>query len=127
DSIEIARERSKLKFRARALLGNPFLAFVQTFILEVLATLMLWRFTFRCVRGMLGNSCPAEHPVERAAALHAFVVPEGWVARPKPWQRHDAARKPAAPSRNPYAARTSVDVEARLSPTKTADPPLGAG
>jgi hypothetical protein len=62
--------------------------------------------------------------VERAARLHGFMVPEWWVPRPKPWQRHEAAEKYAAPGKNPYAPRVSSDVESRLSPPKAADPPL---
>ena len=39
DSIEISRERARLKFHARAALGNPFVAFVMTFV-EALLTLV---------------------------------------------------------------------------------------
>jgi hypothetical protein len=85
DSIEIARERAKLKFRARAALGNPLVAFVVTFV-EGLLTLTLLRFLYRSTRWLL-NLAPAEHPVERAARLKGFVVPDGFVAYPAPWQR----------------------------------------
>ena len=127
DSIELNRDRAGLKFQARALLWNPFLSFVVTFVFEMLATLLLLRFMFRCVRWVIGHDSPGEHPVERAARLHGLVIPEGWVARPKPWQRHRGDGRTVTPSRNPYAARASVDVEARLTASKTAEPPIGAG
>ena len=85
DSIEIASERAKLKFRARAALGNPFVAFVITFV-EGLLTLTLLRFLYRAARWLL-NLAPAEHPVERAARLRGFAVPEGFEPYPAPWQR----------------------------------------
>jgi HAE1 family hydrophobic/amphiphilic exporter-1 len=85
DSIEIASERAKLKFRARAALGNPFVAFLVTFV-EGLLTLTLLRFLYRAARWLL-NRAPAEHPVERAARLKGFAVPEGFAAYPAPWQR----------------------------------------
>ena len=85
DSIEIASERAKLKFRARAALGNPFVAFVVTFV-EGLLTLTLLRFLYRAARWLL-NLAPAEHPVERAARLKGFAVAEGFEAYPAPWQR----------------------------------------
>jgi HAE1 family hydrophobic/amphiphilic exporter-1 len=46
DSIEIARDRAKAKYRRRAIQWNPFVAFVLTFI-EALLTLTLLRFVFR--------------------------------------------------------------------------------
>ena len=85
DSIEIASERAKLKFRARAALGNPLVAFVVTFV-EGLLTLTLLRFLYRAARWLL-NLAPAEHPVERAARLKGFAVAEGFKAYPAPWQR----------------------------------------
>ena len=85
DSIEIASERAKLKFRARAALGNPLVAFVVTFV-EGLLTLTLLRFLYRAARWLL-NLAPAEHPVERAARLKGFAVAEGFEAYPAPWQR----------------------------------------
>ena len=85
DSIEIASERAKLKFRARAALGNPLVAFVVTFV-EGLLTLTLLRFLYRAARWLL-NLAPAEHPVERAARLKGFAVPEGFEPYPAPWQR----------------------------------------
>ena len=85
DSIEIASERAKLKFRARAASGNPFVAFVVTFV-EGLLTLTLLRFLYRAARWLL-NLAPAEHPVERAARLKGFAVAEGFEAYPAPWQR----------------------------------------
>ena len=85
DSIEIARERAGIKFRARAAYRNPILAFLIT-AGEVFATLYFFRFFFRVVRSILGLNTPAEHPVERAARLVGFPVPPGFVARPKRWQ-----------------------------------------
>lgn len=85
DSIEIASERAKLKFRARAALGNALMAFVVTFV-EGLLTLTLLRFLYRAARWLL-NLAPAEHPVERAARLKGFAVAEGFEAYPAPWQR----------------------------------------
>ena len=85
DSIEIASERAKLKFRARAALGNPLVAFVVTFV-EGLLALTLLRFLYRAARWLL-NLAPAEHPVERAARLKGFAVPEGFDPYPSPWQR----------------------------------------
>ena len=85
DSIEIASERAKLKFRARAALGNPLVAFVVTFV-EGLLTLTLLRFLYRAARWLL-NLAPAEHPVERAARLKGFAAAEGFEAYPAPWQR----------------------------------------
>jgi HAE1 family hydrophobic/amphiphilic exporter-1 len=126
DSIELNRERFLLKFRARALLGNTFLAFLQTLGEAVLAVL-LGRFLYRCARWALGMDSPREHPVERAVRLHAFVVPEWWTARPKPWQRHGESNPAVVPSLNPYAARAAADVESHLGARKAADPPIGAG
>ena len=85
DSIEIASERAKLKFRARAALGNPLVAFVVTFV-EGLLALTLLRFLYRAARWLL-NLAPAEHPVERAARLKGSAVPEGFEPYPAPWQR----------------------------------------
>jgi Cu/Ag efflux pump CusA len=85
DSIEIARERAKLKLTARAALGNPFLAFVVTFVEAWLALTSL-RFFYRVLRWLL-NMKAAEHPVERAARLISFKAPEGFNPRPAPWQR----------------------------------------
>jgi hydrophobe/amphiphile efflux-1 (HAE1) family protein len=127
DSIELNRDRAKLKFRARALLGNTFVAFMQTFILESLATLMLWRFVYRCIRWALGRETPAEHPVERAARLHGFEVPAGWEPRPKPWQRRPGAERYAPPGRNPYAARIPAEMQSHLAAPKTVDPSIGTG
>jgi hypothetical protein len=92
DSIEIARERAKLKARARAALGNPVLAFVVTFV-EALLALSLLRFLYRTARRLL-NRDPPEHPVERAARLTGFEVPAGFVARPAPRQRKRSSPEP---------------------------------
>ena len=113
DSIEINRERLKLKNAARALLWNPFLAYVVTRA-ERIATLLGLRFLYRVVRLVLGFDSPVEHPVERAARLKGFVIPAGWVARPKPWQRGRRTERPIVPPKqplpealrtNPYAAQ----------------------
>jgi len=85
DSTEIASERAKLKFKARATLGNSFAAFVLTFV-EALLTLTLLRFLYRAARWLL-NLAPVEHPVERAARLKGFAVPEWFEPYPAPWQR----------------------------------------
>lgn len=89
DSVEIARERAKLKARARAALGNPVTAFAATFA-EVLLTLTLLRFLHRVARWVLKME-PAEHPVERAARLVGFEAPAGFEPRPAPWQRRRGA------------------------------------
>lgn len=115
DSVMLNRDRSILKWRARAVLGNPFLAFVVTFILETIATLLLLRFVFRCVRWLMGKSVPQEHPLEIAARLHGFAIPTDWVARPKAWQRGGGEAKSLRP--NPYAARPSSDVAGHTPPT----------
>jgi HAE1 family hydrophobic/amphiphilic exporter-1 len=85
DSIEIARERAKLKAAARAELYNPFLAFLAT-LGEALLTLTFMRFLYRATRWLL-NMQPVEHPVERAARLKGFEVPADFNPRPAPWQR----------------------------------------
>jgi hypothetical protein len=85
DSIEIARERAGIKFRARAAYRNPFVAFLLT-AGEVIATLYFFRFFYRVVRSLLGLNTPTEHPVERAARVAGMPVPPGFVARPKRWQ-----------------------------------------
>ena len=66
-------------------MGNPLVAFVVTFV-EGLLTLTLLRFLYRAAR-WLPNLAPAEHPVERAARLKGFAVPEGFEPYPAPWQR----------------------------------------
>ena len=91
DSIEIASERRRLKFRARAALGNPVVAFLVT-LGERWATILFLRFFYRVVRAIMGLNTPAEHPVERAARLVGFPMPAGFVARPKRWQ-HAGFRK----------------------------------
>ncbi len=90
DSIEISRERVGAKFRARAALGNPFLAFVGTLV-EALLTIFGLRAVYRLARKIIGIK-PLEHPVARAkrlgieidevhpvgdavAAAHAHVAP----------------------------------------------------
>jgi predicted RND superfamily exporter protein len=90
DSIEIARERAGYKFRARAALGNAFVAFLTT-LAEVLLTIVFARFFYRLARWLLRLDTPTEHPVERAARLVGFAVPAGFIARPKAWQRHGPA------------------------------------
>lgn len=86
DSIEINRERARLKFNARAVLYNPFFAFVQT-LGELLLTITFLRFFYRCARWCFGMYSPQEHPVEKAARLHGFEIPDGFKPRPQPWQR----------------------------------------
>jgi HAE1 family hydrophobic/amphiphilic exporter-1 len=89
DSIEINRERFKLKLMARATLYNPLLSFLVTFI-EALATLFALRFLFRLVRWTVSGfkaSTPREHPVERAARVAGFPIPAGFKPRPQAWQR----------------------------------------
>jgi hypothetical protein len=90
DSIEIARERAGAKFRARAALGNPLLAFVGTLV-EGILTVFGLRALYRLARKIIGIK-PLEHPVARAkrlgiaidephpvgdavAAAHAHTVP----------------------------------------------------
>jgi hydrophobic/amphiphilic exporter-1 (mainly G- bacteria), HAE1 family len=73
DSIEISRERAALKFHARAALGNPFIAFVMTFV-EALLTLVFVRALYRLVRRLLRIQ-PPEHPVVRAGRLTGMAVP----------------------------------------------------
>jgi HAE1 family hydrophobic/amphiphilic exporter-1 len=71
DSIEISRERAGAKFRARAALGNPFLAFVTTLVEAVLAIVglrALYRLVFVRLFGMR-----REHPVERAHRLGVAI------------------------------------------------------
>ena len=76
DSIEISRERAAAKFHARAALGNPFLAFVVTFV-EALLTIVFIRALFRLGRRLL-RIAPPEHPVVRAAALAGTPVPQSY-------------------------------------------------
>jgi HAE1 family hydrophobic/amphiphilic exporter-1 len=129
DSIEINRERIKVKFNARAAMCGPvigliarwlgflgfltkwnaFFAFFST-MFEFLLTITLLRFLYRCVYWLF-KIAPWEHPAERAARLVNFKVPEGWVPRPAPWQKRRGGLKPPRrlgsapvnPSR--YAAR----------------------
>ena len=49
DSIEIARERAKAKFQARAVRMNPFVAFLLTFG-EAIVVLLFLRFAYRLAR-----------------------------------------------------------------------------
>jgi HAE1 family hydrophobic/amphiphilic exporter-1 len=86
DSIEINTERAKLKFKARAVLDNAFLAFVVTFG-ELLLTIVFLRFFYRCVMWCFDAYSPKQHPVERAAERHGFEIPDGFKPRPQPWQR----------------------------------------
>jgi hypothetical protein len=107
DSIEIARERAGLKFRARAAYFNPVVAFLLTFG-EFLATIYFIRFFYRAGRALMGMATPGEHPVERAARLTGFPVPAGFVARPKRWQhpnfrRDDVASTPPPMTPDPGA------------------------
>jgi len=85
DSIEIARERAKLKAAARAATRNPLLAYVST-VLEAVLTLMLLRFLYRSLRWLF-NLAPPEHPVELAVRVAGFQAPADFNPRPAPWQR----------------------------------------
>ncbi len=85
DSIEIARERARLKLEARALVWNPLVAFLLT-VGEALLTLTFVRFIYRAARWVL-NMRPAEHPVERAVRVANFTAPADFNPRPAPWQR----------------------------------------
>jgi HAE1 family hydrophobic/amphiphilic exporter-1 len=106
DSIEINRERAKVKFLARAALYNTFLAFMVT-LLELVATLVFARFFFRAIRWVLGKTSPVEHPVERAARTAGFEMPANFKPRPQVWQRkwgtpvevYSAPGTPTAPPR----------------------------
>jgi hydrophobic/amphiphilic exporter-1 (mainly G- bacteria), HAE1 family len=114
DSVELNRERFLIKFRARAELGNTFVAFLQT-LGEAIVTVLFIRFLFRCAVWALGSDSPAEHPVERAARLRGFEIPKDWIARPKPWQNRGHRRQITPP--NPYAAPVPGNVEsARAQP-----------
>ena len=110
---------------ARAVLGNTFLAIMQT-LGEAIITIIPIRFFFRVIVWLMGHESPAEHPVERAARLYGFEIPKDWVARPKPWQNR-GHRRVGPVSKNPYAARVSSDVQAHMGAGKPADPPVGAG
>ena len=110
DSIEINTERAKVKFKARAVLQNPLFAFLLTFG-ELLLTLTFLRFFYRSILWCFGRYSPVEHPVERAARLHGFAIPNGFKPRPQPWQRKpgtevlvyhtDVAAVPPPPNREP--------------------------
>jgi HAE1 family hydrophobic/amphiphilic exporter-1 len=86
DSIEINRERARLKFNARAVLYNPFLAFMVT-VVEALLTIVFVRFFYRVARWLFGAPSPTPHPVERASREFGFEVPTGYKPRPQRWQR----------------------------------------
>jgi HAE1 family hydrophobic/amphiphilic exporter-1 len=101
DSIEIARERTGIKFRARAAVGNALLAFLTT-AAELLLTLIFVRFFYRAVRWVMNRNSPVEHPVERAARLVGLAAPAGFDPRPKPWQRQ---RNPSAAGSAPPSER----------------------
>jgi hypothetical protein len=115
DSIEINRERAKLKFKARAALYHPLPAFVLTFC-EALVTLIPLRFLYRLLwwtaTGFKART-PVEHPVERAARLRGFPIPAGYKPRPQAWQR---------PLRTP--AEVLEGTPASPAPPKTEPPVL---
>jgi HAE1 family hydrophobic/amphiphilic exporter-1 len=115
DSIELNWDRLVLKFKARGVLYNPFIAFWLTFG-EFWLTILFARFLFRVARLALGLDSPPEHPVEEAARRFDFQVPADFNPRPKRWQR--------GRNGSPHAARPSADVATR---PKTVEPPLGAG
>jgi HAE1 family hydrophobic/amphiphilic exporter-1 len=66
DSIEISREKAGAKFRARAALGNPVLAFVGTLFEAILAVFGI-RALYRLALKIIGKQ--VEHPVARAKRL----------------------------------------------------------
>jgi len=108
DSLYINWERLVLKFRARSLLWNPFFAFLVTFY-EVVATIYFLRFLWRVARFAIGMPTPNMHPVELAAKFKGFKIPEGWVARPRPWQRGRGDRGvPVLPGHGAYAPRPTA-------------------
>jgi len=109
DSIQINVERMALKFGARRAYGNPVLAFLATGG-EWLLTMLMLRFLYRVFRWALNMDSPFEHPVEKAARLVGFQVPQGWQARPKRWQRAWREHKPGTRTGrvNPYAARPTT-------------------
>jgi HAE1 family hydrophobic/amphiphilic exporter-1 len=111
DSIEINVERMSLKFRARATMGNPVVAFLAT-AGEWLMTMLLMRFIYRLMRWIANMDSPPDHPVERAARIADFKVPENWKARPQWWQRQ----------RRPY----DTGSRAKPDPAPKADGPYGA-
>jgi hypothetical protein len=114
DSIEIAGERRRLKFRARAALGNPIVAYLVT-LGERWATILFLRFWYRVVRAAMGLNTPAEHPVERAARLAGFPMPEGYVARPKRWQ-HARFRRVETPTTPPTSPPAQEELQGHASP-----------
>jgi hypothetical protein len=123
DSIELNKDRAKLKFKARTVLYNPVLAFLVTFG-EFWLTITFIRFIYRGARFIFGRQSPSEHPAEKAARLHDFVLPEGWDPRPKAWQGRGDRQALRSSGRNPHAARPTDRVG---NTSKTAEPPLGAG
>jgi len=105
DSVEINRERCGIKFRARAALYNPFLAFMVTFF-EFFATILFLRLFYRLLRWAMNMPTPRVHPAERAAEITEFAKPEWWKPRPQWWQHE---RRPVTPAtRNPYAPRLTT-------------------
>jgi hypothetical protein len=119
DSIEINTERAKLKFKARAVLQNPLFAFLLTFG-ELLLTLTFMRFFYRSIQWCFGRYSPVEHPVERAAKLHGFAIPNGFKPRPQPWQR-----KPGTEVRVYHTDVAAVAPPPRREPPELA--PIGSG
>jgi hypothetical protein len=89
-------------------LWNPVVAFLATFF-EVLATITFLRFLYRVACFGTGMSSPKVHPVERAASVAGFKMPDGWDPRPKPWQRARGGMKGATHAHSKpadvYAAR----------------------
>jgi HAE1 family hydrophobic/amphiphilic exporter-1 len=119
DSIEINRERAKLKFQARAAMYNPALAFVVT-LGEAVFTLMSFRFVYRLgwwlVSGLKKGS-PPEHPVEKAARLAGFPIPAGFKPRPQSWQRRWGA--PVEVLEGTAPAPTPPKPDAQLEPLRS--------
>ncbi len=114
DSIEINWARAKLKFKARVGFYTAFGAFVVTLV-EVLLTLTFLRFLYRGARWSFGAYSPDEHPVEKAHRLSGFAIPDGFMPRPKSWQRKIGTQ--------PKVYRTEGSPGAAQSPLPTGEPP----
>jgi multidrug efflux pump subunit AcrB len=105
DSIEINRERMKIKFWARATLYSPVLAFF-VILFEFFFTLLMLRFFYRLVRWIFNVPSPRLHPAERAAQVADLKTPEWWTPRPQWWQRQRRGEETRTP--DPYAARPAL-------------------
>ncbi|HUQ09059.1 MAG TPA: efflux RND transporter permease subunit [Steroidobacteraceae bacterium] len=108
DSIEINTERAKLKFKARGVLYTPFGAFWLTLV-EFVLTLTFLRFFYRCTLWCFDMFSPQEHPVEKAARLRGFEIPDGFKPRPQPWQRKRGTAPKVYRNENVVAAPPKYD------------------